>query len=93
MFSAATIAVLISQNCFCSFSLEFFFFSVRQSYCFVLRIFVYFFLFDFFFACFFFSCDTRLRSDFFATILSAKAAAVNEIHYDDVVIENYYWKR
>lgn len=41
----------------------------------------------------FFSCDTRLRSDFFATIFLAKAAAVNEIHYDDVVIENYYWKR
>lgn len=57
-----------------------------------LRIFVFFFVLIFF-RLFFFSCDTRLRSDFFATILSAKAAAVNEIHYDDVVIENYYWKR
>lgn len=89
MFSAATIAVLISQNCFCSFSLEFFFCSVCQSYCFVLKFIVFFLVLIFLF----FSCDTRLRSDFFATIFLAKAAAVNEIHYDDVVIENYYWKR
>lgn len=50
-------------------------------------------IFLFLFVWYLFLCDTRLRSDFFATILSAKAAAVNEIHYDDVVIENYYWKR
>lgn len=50
-------------------------------------------VFLFLFVWYLFLCDTRLRSDFFATILSAKAAAVNEIHYDDVVIENYYWKR